>query len=67
MDVLHPNCAGLDIHKDTVVARSRRVVGGKVVREVRTFETTTSELLALSEWSASLGCTHIVMEATGVY
>lgn len=67
MEVLHANCAGLDVHKDTVVACSRRVLDGKVVREVRTFKTTTSQLLALSEWLASLGCTHIVMEATGVY
>ena len=67
MDLLYPNCAGLDVHKDTVVACSRRIVGGKVVREVRTFKTTTSELLALSEWLAGFGCSHIVMEATGVY
>jgi len=67
MDVLYANCAGLDIHKDTVVACSRRVIDGKVMREVRTFKTTTSELLALSEWLGSLGATHIVMEATGVY
>jgi transposase len=67
MDVLYPNCAGLDVHKDTVVACSLRVVDGKAIREVRTFKTTTSDLLALSEWFGSLGCTHIVMEATGVY
>ena len=67
MDVLHTNCAGLDIHKETVVACSRRLTAGKVIREVRTFKTTTSELLALSDWLASLGATHIVMEATGVY
>jgi transposase len=67
MDVLYANCAGLDIHKDTVVACSRRVTAGKVMREVRTFKTTTGELLALSEWLASLGATHIAMEATGVY
>ena len=67
MDVLYANCAGLDVHKDTVVACSRRVIGGKIVREVRTFKTTTSDLLALSEWLASLDCTRIVMEATGVY
>ena len=67
MDIHNPNCAGLDVHKDTVVACSRRVIAGKVVREVRTFKTTTSDLLDLSEWLASLGCTHIVMEATGVY
>ena len=67
MDVLYPNCAGLDVHKDSVVACSRRVVAAKVEREVRTFKTTTSDLLALSAWLAERGCTHIVMEATGVY
>jgi transposase len=67
MEVLYANCAGLDVHKDTVVACSRRVIGGKIVHEVRTFKTTTSKLLARSEWLGSLGCTRIVMEATGVY
>ena len=67
MEVLYPNCAGLDVHKDTVVACSRRMTGSKIERDVRTFKTTTSGLLDLSEWLASLGCTHIVMEATGVY
>ncbi len=67
MDVLYANCAGLDIHKDTVFACSRRMIDGKVMREVRTFKTTTGELLALSEWLGSIGATHIVMEATGVY
>jgi transposase len=67
MEVLYPNRAGLDIHKDTVVACGRRVVDGKVIREVRTFKTTAGELLALPEWLASQGCTHIVMDATGVY
>ena len=67
MDVLHTHCAGLDIHKDTVVACSRRVSAGKVIREARTFKTTTRDLLPLSEWLASLGATHIAMEATGVY
>ena len=63
MEVLHPNCAGLDVHKDTVVACSRRVVGGKIMREVRTCKTTTSDFLSLSEWLGSLGCTHIVPHA----
>lgn len=67
MEVLYPNCAGLDIHKDTVVACSRRTIDGKVIREVRTFKTTTGDLLALSEWLSSQGVTHIAMEATGVY
>src|SRR5262249_31867907 len=45
----------------------RRVVDGRVEREVRTFSTTTSDLLALSAWLTWLGVTHIAMEATGVY
>jgi transposase len=67
MEVLHRDCAGLDVHKDTVVACARHAVNGTVKREVRTFATMTKDLLALSEWLASEGCTHIVMEATGVY
>ncbi len=67
MEVLYPNCAGLDVHKNTVVACARTVIATKVTRDVRTFKTTTGDLLALSEWLASLGVTHIVMEATGVY
>ena len=67
MEVLYFNCAGLDVHKDAVVACSRRMTGSKVESEVRTFATTTSGLLALSEWLSSLGTTHIAMEATGVY
>jgi transposase len=67
MDLLHPLCAGLDVHKDTVVACLRRVVDGKVERELRTFGTTTRDLLALSDWLTSEGCRHVAMEATGVY
>jgi transposase len=67
MEVLHPHCAGLDVHKQTVVACARHMVNGTVNREVRTFKTTTGDLLALSEWLASQGITHVAMEATGVY
>ena len=67
MEVLYPHCAGLDVHKDTVVACVRHMVDGSVRREVRTFKTTTTELLALSDWLATEGCTHVAMEATGVY
>jgi len=55
------------VHKQSVVACLRLVVGGKVVKEVRTFDTTTASLMALSEWLAENKCTHIAMEATGVY
>ena len=67
MEILHPHCAGLDIHKNTVVACVRHTVEGKVAREVRSFKTTTMDLMALSEWLSAEGCTHIVMEATGIY
>lgn len=67
MEVVHRRCAGLDVHKQSVVACVRVVEGGKITREVRTFATTTTELLALSAWLAECGVTHIAMEATGVY
>jgi transposase len=67
MEVLHPRCAGLDVHKDTVVASARSAAGREVVVEVQTFATTTAGLLALSAWLAERGCTHVAMEATGVY
>ena len=67
MEVLHPHCAGLDVHKDSVVACIRHMMGGTVKREVRSFQTTTKGLIALSEWLSAEGCTHVVMEATGVY
>lgn len=67
MEVLHPNCAGLDVHKATVVACSRRMIGAKPEREVRSFKTTTSGLLDLSAWLTERGATHVVMEATGIY
>jgi transposase len=67
MQVLHPRCAGLDVHKDTVVASARLATGREVVVEVRTFPTTTAGLLTLSAWLAERGCTPVAMEATGVY
>ena len=67
MEVLYAKCAGLDVHKDTVVACARIAVEGCVSRDVRTFGTTTKELLALSDWLSEHGCTHVAMEATGVY
>lgn len=67
MEVLYPNCAGLDVHRDTVVACARISGEGPLLQEVHTFGTTTKELMALSEWLAERGVTHVAMEATGVY
>jgi len=66
MEVLYPRCAGLDVHKDAVVA-AVRCVSPPVHHEVRSFATTTQGLLALAEWLGSHRCTHVAMEATGVY
>jgi transposase len=66
MEVLFPRCAGLDVHKDSVVA-CVRCVSAPEHREVRTFGTTTNALVELGDWLASHGVTHAAMEATGVY
>ncbi len=66
MQVLYPRCAGLDVHKDVVVA-CVRCVSAPIHQEVRSFGTTTGALLELTEWLNSHGCTHVAMEATGVY
>jgi transposase len=67
MKTLHKQCAGLDAHKSEVVAYLRLVSKRKVEREVRLFPTTTRGLLELAEWLERAGCTHVAMEATGVY
>jgi transposase len=67
MEVLHPKCAGLDVHQANVVACVRLADGARASHEVRTFETTTKGLLALADWMRELGCTHVAMESTGVY
>jgi transposase len=68
MDALYERCCGLDIHKRTVVA-CLIVPGpdGTPAKEIRTFGTMTDELLALADWLAGAGCTHVAMESTGVY
>ncbi len=67
MDVMHAKCAGLDVHQQTVVACARLAIGRSVTYDVRTFATTTPELLALTDWLTAHGCTHVAMESTGVY
>jgi len=68
MDILHPCCAGLDVHKDSVFACVRRIGPGGAGREAtRVFGTMTPELLELSDWLAEAGVTHVAMESTGVY
>ena len=66
MEVLHARCAGLDVHKDTIVACVRLAAGDEVQQEVRSFSTTTQGLLALADWLVASSVTHAAMEATGV-
>lgn len=63
MDIVHTYCAGLDVHKKTVVAAI--IVPGK--KETRTFDTMTADLLGLSDWLIMEGVTHVAMESTGEY
>jgi len=67
MELIHERCAGLDVHRDTVVASVRIASGKEVKRETETFSTTTKELLRLGDWLTEHGVTHAVMESTGVY
>jgi transposase len=67
MQVVHERCAGLDVHKDLVVACLRIVEGSKPRSQIRRFATTTSALLALGDWLEDNRCTHVAMEATGIY
>jgi transposase len=76
MQVVHERCAGVDVHKRTVVVtvlvspvQSAPPKAGKAAVEkyTRTFGTMTADLLGLSEWLEKLGVTQVAMESTGVY
>lgn len=67
MELVHEKCAGLDVHKETVVACIRIAQGKKAERVTQTFTTTTKSLLELGDWLMQHGVTHAVMESTGVY
>ena len=68
MQVVYAACCGIDVHKKTAVAcRITPGPDGGWVREVRTFGTVTEQLLALADWLAEGGVTHVAMESTGVY
>ena len=67
LDIVYERCGGLDLHQRSVTAC--RIVpgpGGTVSKEIRTFGTMTADLLALGDWLADGGVTHVAMEATGV-
>src|SRR5262249_31897593 len=68
MQVEHPVCCGIDVHKDMRTACLRRAEGnGQVSKEVRECATTSQALLALADWLAEPHCPVVAMESTGVY
>jgi transposase len=67
MDVLYARCAGLDVHRDSVVACARLVTADGTAYEVATFGTMTADLEGLARWLATRSVTHVAMEATGIY
>jgi transposase len=68
MQILYGSCCGLDVHKKTIVACLLRIdQEGEFFQQVRTFGTTTEELLQLSDWLVEAGCQAAAMESTGVY
>ena len=69
MEALYASCAGLDVHKKTVVACVLRSADSALglVQETRTFTTMTKGLEELADWLIDRAVSHVVMEATGVY
>ncbi len=68
MEVTYTHCAGLDVHKKTVVVCCLTpALDGKPQSETRTFSTLTQDLLRLADWLTSQGITHVAMEATGEF
>lgn len=69
MDVLVDRCAGLDVHKDTVMAAVRRpaAAGSGREQEVRQYRTFTAALRELRAWLVAEQVTQVAMEATGSY
>ena len=67
MEVLYRRCAGLDVHAKSVTACVRIAADATITYDQLTASTTTRGLLALDAWLTAHGCTHVAMEATGVY
>jgi transposase len=63
MDIVNDRCAGLDVHKKTVVA----CVITPQTKKTCTFGTMTDDLLEMCDWLTDQKVTHVAMESTGVY
>jgi len=68
MELLYERCCGLDIHKNTVVACVMITPPkGRMQKSLRTFGTTTTDILALRDWVDAQQVTHLAMESTGIF
>ena len=68
MELVHPVCCGLDVHKASITACLRQVMSGGMIKlENRTFDTNMRGLTSLLEWLVENGCRIAAMESTGVY
>lgn len=67
MDVLHERCAGIDVHKDLIVACRWVLTGGKVDKEIKSFGSRTHDLQELAAWLGEKQIVEVAMESTGVY
>jgi transposase len=68
MKRIYQRCCGIDVHKATLAACVRVYTrGGKLSQEIRSFGTTSAELLSLHDWLSAQQVSHVAMEATGVY
>ena len=68
-NVTYFKCAGLDIHKKTVVAAVATTdpVTLEASYKVKSFSTNNSDIVALRKWLLAQDCHHVCMESTGKY
>jgi len=68
MNVVYEKCAGLDVHKKTVVGCASILdAKGHRHKERQTFRTMMPDLLRLRQWLKELEVTHVAMESTASY
>jgi transposase len=68
MDAIIECCAGLDVHRASVVACVNKAAANqRSQKTVRTFGTTRVELEQLRDWLLAEGCSLAAMESTGIY
>lgn len=67
MQIVYERCAGLDVHKKSVVACLLFPENGQLRKEWQTFSTMTPDLLRLRDWLKEHDCSCVAMESTGVF